>query len=308
MKKLSIWARLHPGPARLFIVLSHLLLAGLAFFIGSSLTDVGLRPPVFLAWLFTLVFFLAVLCYPSSDRRRPGRDDLDRRCPGRDDLDHRQRDLDHGRPGRTSPDHRRPGRSTYRRRKTCDLLIATSGFCLLCWLAGNPESLLGGLAPTSATATATAPKASTRAASSTSEAYTQPAPTADTGFRSPTAASILDAFSHGNKKYLTRAEKRILVKEFRHQLKAYSRAEKQGAGTTVLKIFLILLAIVAAVGLLYLVASLACTISCNGADALALVVAIVGATGVVLLFIVALKAILRIGKHKKNPPVVPEGS
>lgn len=64
------------------------------------------------------------------------------------------------------------------------------------------------------------------------------------------------------------------------------------------KIVLIFLAVVVAAGLLYVLAALACTISCNGSEALAVIVALVGTFGIVFGAIRLIQAIL--GKKRKK--------
>lgn len=66
------------------------------------------------------------------------------------------------------------------------------------------------------------------------------------------------------------------------------------------KIVLIFLAVVVAAGLLYVLAALACTISCNGSEALAVIVALVGTFGIVFGAIRLIQAILGKKRRKKR--------
>ena len=66
------------------------------------------------------------------------------------------------------------------------------------------------------------------------------------------------------------------------------------------KIVLIFLAVVVAAGLLYVLAALACTISCSGAEALAVIVALVGTFGIVFGAIRLIQAILGKKRRKKR--------
>ena len=59
------------------------------------------------------------------------------------------------------------------------------------------------------------------------------------------------------------------------------------------QVALIILACIAAVGLLYLVMALACTLSCNGSDAAAVIVAILGLAGIIWGLIAVIRAINR---------------
>jgi hypothetical protein len=117
----------------------------------------------------------------------------------------------------------------------------------------------------------------------------------------PTAQEILSSLQSGrNNKSLTRAEKRILKKEFRHQLKVYVAAKIKGDSSGADQALLILLAIIAACGLLYLVAALACSLSCSGSDAAAVLVALVGTVGVIWLLIYVIKQITHAKKKDKH--------
>lgn len=103
--------------------------------------------------------------------------------------------------------------------------------------------------------------------------------------RSPKPASeeILASIHENGKVHLTKQEKRILKPEFRKQLKLYAKAKLRGDKSSGEKALLIILTIIAALRLLYLLAALACSISCGGADALAVIVAVLDTAGIVLL-------------------------
>jgi hypothetical protein len=118
----------------------------------------------------------------------------------------------------------------------------------------------------------------------------------------PTPQEILA--SGKTRKMMSRAEKRILKKEFNRQVKRFAVAKITGDEETAGKAWKIALTIIAAVGLTFLLASLACTLSCNGSDAAAVVVMVFGVGAVVLAMILILKRIHR-GPKKipdPNPP------
>jgi len=164
-------------------------------------------------------------------------------------------------------------RYTYAFRKCCDMLAVACSFCLLCCLANNPQL---------------APVYDVHSANNS----TAPAKTVK-----PTAQEILSSLKNGrDKKSLSRTEKRILKKEFKHQLKVYAAAKLGGDRRTAEEAFLTLLAIFAALGLLYLVAAAACSLSCSGSDAAAAFVAIVGTIGVIWLLVYVIKRIY----HPRN--------
>jgi uncharacterized membrane protein HdeD (DUF308 family) len=107
------------------------------------------------------------------------------------------------------------------------------------------------------------------------------------------AKKLLEQFKTGEKTKFTAKEKRIIKKEFNYQLLQYAKAKITGDKTTGEQVALIILTCVAAVGLLFLVASLACSLSCNGSDAAAIVVALLGTVAVVWGAVAVIRAIKR---------------
>jgi len=167
-------------------------------------------------------------------------------------------------------------RYTYWFRKSCDFLAITCSFCLLCCLANNAP-----LAPVY-------------------DLYATTHSTGSVRTVNPTAEEILSSLKSGrDKKSLTRTEKRVLKKEFKHQLKVYAVAKLKGDPSAASQAILILLAIIAAVGVLYLVAALACSLSCSGNDAAAVLVAVVGLVGVIWLLVYVIRHITRPTKKDK---------
>lgn len=107
----------------------------------------------------------------------------------------------------------------------------------------------------------------------------------------PTAQEILA--SGKTKSELTRKEKRILKREFFEQIKVLAVAkvtgDKQKSGEAVK----ILLAIIGLLGLLYLLAALACSLSCNGNETAAIIVGVLGLAGLIWAFIAVIRGIER---------------
>jgi hypothetical protein len=114
----------------------------------------------------------------------------------------------------------------------------------------------------------------------------------------PSAAEILESLKCRDKSTLTREEKRILKKEFRLQLKNYAVAKLTGNKDKATDAGLVILAIVAAVGLWFLLAALACNIACNGMEGAAVIVLILGTAGIIIGLIAVIRAITRGSKKK----------
>jgi len=112
----------------------------------------------------------------------------------------------------------------------------------------------------------------------------------------PTAQEILK--SGKTRAELTGREKRVLKREFFKQLKIYAAATLSGDKARAGEAWKIILAIIALVGLLYLLAALVCSLSCNGSDTAAVLVGVLGLAGLIWGFIAILKAINR--KQKKT--------
>ncbi len=154
-------------------------------------------------------------------------------------------------------------RHSYIRQKFCDFLLPLCSFVLITAVVNNLDN-----------------------ATSVSPIYA-----AVTVHGKPTAASILAA--HKKRADLTRQEKRILKKEFYHQLSVYAAAKLRGDSAQAGEAWKVALAIVGLLGLFFLLASLACSLSCNGSDAAAVIVAVLGLVGLIWGFIAVLKAIKR---------------
>ena len=66
MKTVASWAHAHPYYSRLFIVLAHLVLIGIAFFWGISLYLSGILLPAYISLFLGISWVAAALYYPSS--------------------------------------------------------------------------------------------------------------------------------------------------------------------------------------------------------------------------------------------------
>lgn len=115
--------------------------------------------------------------------------------------------------------------------------------------------------------------------------------------KKPTAQQIIESLKYRHKSSLTRVEKRILKKELKIQAKQYVSAKLSGDKEKARKTWLTLAVIVGALGILYLLAALTCTIACNGADGAAIAVAIIGFAGIIWGTIALIR---RINKKKKE--------
>ena len=99
--------------------------------------------------------------------------------------------------------------------------------------------------------------------------------------KSPTAEEILTSLKYRDKKTLTKPEKKILKREFKKQLKVFANATLSGNKKDADDAALIILVIIGAIGLTLLLSALVCSISCGGADGLAVAVALLGLTAII---------------------------
>lgn len=166
-------------------------------------------------------------------------------------------------------------RQLYIIRKSCDFIVGACSFMMVCFITNRYA------------AKTTIPTEFSAVASSLPDRKEK-----------TTAATILSSLSYRDKSTLTKSEKRILRTEFRQQLKAYTKAKLKKDDEQAAKIVLVILSIIGAVGLTFLLAGLACSISCGGAEALAALVFIAGLAGIIVLLIFVLK---KIKQHHKDP-------
>lgn len=107
----------------------------------------------------------------------------------------------------------------------------------------------------------------------------------------PTAKEILE--SGKTRADLTKIEKRILKKEFFKQAKLYAAYSISGDKAKAGEAWKIMLAIIGMIGLLLLLAALACSLSCGGNDTAAVLVGILGLVGIIWGFTALVKRIKR---------------
>ncbi|MBS1621821.1 MAG: hypothetical protein JST10_04260 [Bacteroidetes bacterium] len=163
----------------------------------------------------------------------------------------------------------------YIRQKSCDFILAASAFGMFIYLGNHPEKIFQGYSSLGATIemNTSLPK------DSLSKGYKK---------ISEFSASLKD--KDGNQ--LKWKERKKLLKE---QIRGIKKSNDLSKGD---KVFLIILSVIVALGLLILLASLACNLSCNGSDFLAVVVGLGGTALIIFLFALALRSIQ--GKKKKK--------
>ena len=112
------------------------------------------------------------------------------------------------------------------------------------------------------------------------------------------AKKLLEQFKNGEKTRFTVKEKRIIRKEFNYQLLQYAKAKITRDKKSGDEAVLIILSCIAAVGLLFLLSALACSLSCNGSDAAAIIVGVIGTAAIIWGLIAVIRSIRR---KKSNP-------
>jgi hypothetical protein len=164
--------------------------------------------------------------------------------------------------------------SFYVRQKSCDFLLAASTMGMIVCISNQPGHLINNFP----TVLASVPLSSVPQADSSFKPY-KPI----TAF----AASLKDETG----KKLKWKERKVLLKE---QLRGIKKSADMSKGG---KAALVVLSILAAIGLLALVTSLACNLSCNGAEGASTIVMLGGTAVVVFLTILAFRGIY--GRKKK---------
>ena len=165
--------------------------------------------------------------------------------------------------------------------KTCDLVLIGSTFIMFVYF-GNQQSLPVNyfVLTSSAANTSSLPKDSTRAYKSLDE--------------------FKKMMKDENGKPLKLKERKKLLSS---QVKAIKNADDMSDGG---KVALIILCVLLALVLAYGVAALSCSLSCSGSEGAAVVVAILGAAGIIFLTIVLIRGILRKSKKSKSKEIKPD--
>jgi hypothetical protein len=238
MIQISYWARRNPKKARIYIILLHIMLMGLAIYTGTGLLEFGLIIPAWLPYALLPLFISLCFFYPSHNNIKTGFSRMRK----------------------------------YRLQKSLDLCSAIFSFVLICYVANNIS--LPFISTASGARIETSKKNNSK----------------------PTAEEILASLSHRDKSTLTRSEKRILKSEFKKQLKVYVKAKLTKDDEAAAKAVFIILSIIGAVGLTILLAALACNLACNGSEAGAILLLLLGISAIVFLLILVIK---KIKSHKK---------
>lgn len=163
----------------------------------------------------------------------------------------------------------------YTRQKTCDVILAASALVMVIVISNNYYSGTNVFSVLHATAltNSTSPK------DSSVKTY-------------KSIAAFSASLKNENGKILKWKERKKLLNE---QVKGIKSANEMSEGG---KIALIFLSVIVALALLYLVASLACELSCAGSEGAALLVALGGTALVIFLLVITIRGIN--GKKKKK--------
>lgn len=115
------------------------------------------------------------------------------------------------------------------------------------------------------------------------------------------AKNLLERFEKGGNTKFTLKEKKIIKKEFKYQLLRYAKAKIAGNKNDASDAAAIVFVCIAAAGLFFLVIGLACNLSCNGSEAAAWIVFILGTAAIIWGSVAVIRAIRRKnGKSKRN--------
>ena len=141
----------------------------------------------------------------------------------------------------------------YIRQKSCDFMLAASTFCMIVYLSNRPENIFNNsVSVNAAVSSATSfPRDSSLKTFKTIEAF---------------KASLKD---ETGKPLKWKAKKKLL----KEQVRAIKKADDMSNGA---KVALIILSVIVALGLLYLVAALSCSLFCGGSGGAAKAVTLAG--------------------------------
>lgn len=169
------------------------------------------------------------------------------------------------------------GRSSknYVKRKLCDFLAVACGFLLTISVVNNLNR--------------------STAIYQTAEAVV---PINPSSYKYAQAKNLLEQFEKGEKTKFTLKEKRVIRKEFKYQLLRYAKAKLVGNKNDTGDAAAIVLVCIAAAGLFFLLIGLACSLSCNGSEAAAWAVFILGTVAIVWGSVAIIRSINR--KHGKS--------
>lgn len=234
MRRISFWAKSNPFKARLSIVFGFILLNLLAIFTGTLITDLYITLPDWIPVITALASIIAVIFYPAKKEK-----------------------------GTIIPPS-----VFYIRQKTCEIILITCTFVMICFFGNHLDEYLDVSSPSYA-ANPVSPNNST----------TAPRYKTISDFK----ASLMDKDGNPLK---WKARKKLL----KEQIREVRRAKDKTPGE---KVLLIILSVLAACALIVGVAALSCSIGCAGAEVLAAVVFIVGSALVIWLLIALIRGINR---------------
>jgi len=156
----------------------------------------------------------------------------------------------------------------YSKQKICDFAVCLLGFMLIVMVVN--QGILPKLSTPASAATCCGPSAESR----------------------PTPGSNI-ALVGSNARMLTRHEKKIIRKEFRKRVTEFMRTAGNGENKPKGVAWKIALTLVVATLLTGVVAGLACSLSCSGAEGLAVFVAILGLAAVIVGAVAVIRRIIR---------------
>ncbi|MFZ9387554.1 MAG: hypothetical protein ACO25B_06705 [Chitinophagaceae bacterium] len=168
---------------------------------------------------------------------------------------------------------------TYQWQKTMDILLAAACFIMIAYLGNHPDQVFrykSPLGPVSATVPFNPDD-------SLKKAY------------KPIREFSANMKGEDGKLLKWKERKKLLKEQVRAIKGTQDLSRKEQAG-------LIILSILVAAGLLYLVGALACTLSCNGSDAAAVIVGVGGAALIIFLLFVVIRKISQRQKSMKTKP------
>lgn len=173
------------------------------------------------------------------------------------------------------------GRSSknYIKRKLCDFIVVACGFLLTISVVNNINR--------------------SSAIYQTAEAVI---PVNPSSYKYAEAKKLLEQYEKGEKTNFTLKEKRVIRKEFKYQLLRFAKAKVAGNKNDTGDAAAIVLVCIAAAGLFFLLIGLACSLSCNGSEAAAWAVFILGTVAIVWGSVAIIRSINRKrGKPKRQP-------
>jgi len=101
------------------------------------------------------------------------------------------------------------------------------------------------------------------------------------GYNNPEAERLVKGFQSGEIKKFSKSERRILKEELKYQFHSYKKAKEAHQKKDATNAVIIILTIIGALIMLYLVAALSCSLSCNGNEAASVIVLVLGVAAII---------------------------